>query len=901
MNAFLLRAGLITYFFLSPLFFPGLHAQLRLIPEPKKSEIYTGVFRFTAQTRIVPGNAEKFTVNELKKGIEQELHLQLKESSTSNSNSIEIRFLPDEHKRRSFLEKNRLDTAFPFGEEGYMLKVSSKKILLLAATHSGIFYACQTLKQLIVANSTDNTIPNLLICDYPDIPVRAWQDDISRGPIPTMDMLKEEIRTLSAYKLNFFTLYNEHVFQLEKHPGIAPADGINKQQIEELSAFAKNYHVQLIGSYQSFGHMEKTLSHPAYRHLAENNHIISPALEESYRFLADVYGEMVPVFSGRYFNINCDETFGLGEGKSKAMMDSLGMEGIYLYHINRLNTLLTPYHKSILMWGDIIAHYPDIIKKLPANITVMAWAYHAADNFENVVEPFSKTGVDFWVAPGINCWGNIFPDFRTAAINIYNMIRDGYKHHASGVINTSWDDDGLNFMQNNWHGFVWGAENSWNAPPSYPALEESNRERSQKYDRFNRHYAALFYGLPSDSLVHAMVDFSSLHQSGIREIERNGRFFEPVFPIHLDYVKPAERQNNIRLLKKLNQLMTMVETQKKVMKHHPESLDYLQLAMKQVAFTARKNMFRCDLYSFLNGRKTKNTPTMLKLTIDTLMGEAKTLQSAYELLWNRENRPWWLEVNMKKYKDLIKTLGELPYTCLINADSLISENGRKITMQSLFNEYPVVYTLETRDSSPEQKEYKGPFYIKEDAVINARVFHNGNYYATTTDTLIYHKGIGHLYKLNSEYSPYHPSYDGGGKMGLLDGRQGSASNLTSGRWQGYSGQNIDIELDLGNVQSVSSFSMGFFQNTESWVIFPRKVEVYSRNSLTEKYKLVTMLNNTIAPEVKGNLKQVLESGFTDLQTRYIKVVAYNYGKLPEWHRAGSSYDSMIFADEIIIR
>ena len=66
----------------------------------------------------------------------------------------------------------------------------------------------------------------MAIYDKPNIAVRAWQDDISRGPIPTMDMLKQEIKTLASFKLNYFTLYTEQVFKLESHPTIAPAEEV---------------------------------------------------------------------------------------------------------------------------------------------------------------------------------------------------------------------------------------------------------------------------------------------------------------------------------------------------------------------------------------------------------------------------------------------------------------------------------------------------------------------------------------------------------------------------------------------------------------------------------------------------------------------------------------------------
>ena len=878
----------------------SLNAQVMLIPAPKQIELKNSSFKIENNTKIVSHKLDTFYVNELSNSIQDELGIQLKKAKKAKHNSIEFIKVSTAIELEQVFTKHMLNAGFSMGNEGYILTIKPDGIKIISQTDAGIFYGIQTLKQIIIANRTGNAIPSIVIYDSPDIAIRGWQDDISRGPIPTMEMLKEEIRKMASYKLNYFTLYIEHVFQFEKYPDIAPKDGINKAQIEALSKFAKKYHVNLIGSYQSFGHMEKTLSKPKYQHLAENNHIISPALPESYEFLQNVYREIVPVFSGEYFNINCDETFGLGEGKSKFMVDSMGIDGVYLYHINKLNSMLKPFDKRILMWGDIIGNYPQIIDRLPKNITVMAWGYHAAENFEYAITPISEPGLDFWVAPGINCWGNIFPNFKATEINVYNFIRDGYKHNAKGVLNTSWDDDGLNLFQNNWHGLVWGAENSWNAPSSNSSNEKSNEERERIYNNFNRNFDAIFYGLMEDSLINDIVLFSKLHQSGIRDILRNNRFFEPVFPLYLDYVKKGKKEENINLLNRLNAINKRIVAVKSKVRINNITLDYFQFAIRQVEFSLRKNILRIELYHFLNG-ESNTSGSILKETIDQLVLEAQILQSDYALLWNKENRNWWLNINIKKYDDLIKDLNNLKYHCIITADSQLSEKGRKISIKSIFDDLPIYYELNKDTITQASLKYTEPFFINEDAKIMARVIEKGNLYPISIDNTIFHKGIGKLHSLNTNYSLYHPSYDGGGKYALLDGRLGNANNLRSGKWQGYSGQNIDIELDLGEMQAVNSFSMGFFQNTESWVIFPKKIEIYFKNSATEEYKLLKTIMNQIPPEEKGNLKHNYKAEFKDLETRYLKVIAYYYGKLPVWHHAGSKYESMIFSDELIIK
>ncbi len=876
----------------------NMNAQINLIPTPQQIEYKNSHFTISTKTKIVNRNVGSFYVNELMGCIEQELGLTLKPAKRGKKNSIELIRVKKEW--RVSLKENNLYESFDPGAEGYVLDISSKSVKILAQSDAGIFYGIQTLKQIIAANRIRNTIPGLVIYDYPDIPVRAWQDDISRGPIPTMELLKEQVRNMASFKLNYFHLYIEHIFRLDKHPGIAPEDGITKAQIEELSKYAKKYHVKLIGSYQSFGHMAKTLSHPNYRHLAENNHIISPALSESYHFLDDVYQEIVPVFDSEYFNINCDETFGLGEGKSKAMVDSLGIDGVYTYHINKLNDMLKRYDKKILMWGDIVSNYPSSVEQLPKDITVMAWGYHAAESFEYAITPISTKGLNFWVAPGISCWSNIFPNFHQTEINVYNFIRDGHKNNTTGVLITSWDDDGLNFFHNNWHGLVWGGENSWKAPSSPDSPEQSEKGRKALYRSFNKSFNKIFYGLEDGSLTNLIVEFSALHKSGIRDILRNSRFFEPIFPIHLEYITDTKKEANQQLLNQLDSLTCAIRTIAPRVEKNNIAIDYLEFAIRQVQFTLKKNLLRINLYRYINSNGEYSVAN-LKTRISELIEELEKLKSDYGILWNKENRPHWLDINLNRYDDLKIELANLEGYCIITPSEKLTAHGREIQMRSLFGDLPVHYTINEDTVNASSKRYDGSLFIKDDASIKARVVSDQKFYNISECNLIHHKGIGKLHKLHSTFSTYNPGYDGGGINALLDGRHGDPENLRSGRWQGFSGQNIDVEIDLGTKQSISTFSMGFYQNTHSWVIFPQKIEIFVKDIIADEYKLLKTITNTIAPETKGSLKHEYGAEFQDIETRYIRVIAHYYGKLPDWHHAGSNYESMIFADEIIIK
>ena len=856
---------------------------LKLIPVPKEVKITPGNFEFSKEIVIRVKNQNLPGLEDFVRLLATDL--QTKAMINGKGHSRVIRLVI------------RKDVGIK-SDEGYLLDILPGGITIAAKSEAGIFYGIQTLTQLITANRTGRTIPCLSIRDYPDIAIRGWQDDISRGPIPTLEFLKKEVRTLAAFKLNAMTLYTEHVFKLKKHPTLAPYDGITQEQIAELSAYAAKYHVQVIGNFQSFGHMEKILSKPGYQHLAESGHILTPAREESYQFMKEVFSEVVPAYSSPYFNINCDETFGLGEGLSKKMADSIGIEGIYGYHINRLNDLLKPYQKRILMWGDIAAN-PKIVALLPKDITVISWGYHDAPDFDYAIKPFSDQGLNFWVAPGVSGWGNVFPNLKVSTININNYIRDGYKLGATGVLNTSWMDDGLNFFENNWYGLVWGAEKSWNPPAAKDELAPAFVGMTDAMAGFDDAFDKIFFGTNDASVTSWMQSLSSLHQGKVRDIVRNSRVFEPLMPFYPEYVDDRQIDLNTDVLVKIDSLRALLPALEKEAVRNAGTLDYLAFALDEVRFTANKNIFRVELYRYLNRLDGAISAESLKTTLKILIHVSDQLKARYASLWKEINRDWWLDRNMEKFDQLNQDLRNVRGLTILSIADTLSPGGRCVRMRSALDNLPVYYTLDGTTPSLNSAKFSSPVYLMSDATIRARVIAEGREFPLVTDSLVMHKAIGRLFKLNSTWSPYHPAYDAGGKFGLIDGRLGDVKDIRSGFWQGYSGQDINVELDFGRIDTLHSFSMGFYQHTFSWVILPRQVDIYCSDDGVnyQKYKSLT---HDIPVDYPDPVTHRFQTDLDSLKTRYLKVVGVYYGPLPEFH-ASRGQESMMFADEIVIR
>jgi hexosaminidase len=209
----------------------------------------------------------------------------------------------------------------------------------------------------------------------------------------------------------------------------------------------------------------------------------------------------------------------------------------------------------------------------------------------------------------------------------------------------------------------------------------------------------------------------------------------------------------------------------------------------------------------------------------------------------------------------------------------------------------VYYTTDGSEPTLRSTRYAGPFEIDHSSLIRARVYVDRQPYPLTEKFVLIHKAIGRLYKLNSSYSRYNRAYSAGGQMGLLDGLRGS-ENFADGRWQGYQGQDLDIIIELQKPTSISNISIGFLQNSFSWILMPERVQIFVSND-PDKFVLAKEILNTVDPKEDGAIIKDFSASFPQLVTRFVKIIARNPGKLPSWHQSAGS-DSYIFADEIVV-
>ena len=769
-------------------------------------------------------------------------------------------------------------------DQAYKLIITRNSIRLEATTNTGLFYATQSLKQLyryaFLKNKGEVSLPCMTITDWPNFKIRAWQDDISRGPIVSMDYLKRLIPQMAECKLNAFSLYTEHTFKTKCHPDVAPTDAFTAEEIKELEDFCKPYHIQIIGNQQCFGHFEEILCNPFYCDLADTKWNLNPAKEETYKFLEDHLKEVARAYKSPYFNINCDETECLGQGYAKAYVDSLGAETVYYQHINRVNKILRPYRKRVMMWGDIADKHPEILDNLDNDIFLIAWSYDGRDDFNDFLLPYVKSGRKFFVAPGVSLSERVWPKHYEFKANIANLCRDGYRNGALGVINTCWDDFGESLTNCALFGLAYGAEMSWNATTTNDRNVDVN---------FTMH----FMGSLFETICKHLDELSEWTK--IDGIGKFSAMTEPMVPFYPALISDSIEALNHVAVEALTKLAKALENDKKTVKTNADLFDNALYAVHRMQWCANRNVARCQLYRTYNDPSEANI-TESKRMIKGLIASLHKLKNEYVKVWNIESRAYWLDVNMKKYDDIAKELQQLEYLPFI--ESINTEKAHPaVALRTLFGDKEIHYTDDGKKVTSNDSIYRRPIVLLWPCLVKAACFNDLGEAVYAERYFRYHLAMGRLKRLNSPAGNYRPEYSGGGDNALIDGNLGS-DDYADGRWQGFYGIDADLELDLGKYQKINALDIGFLVNAHDWILRPDVVEVYTSND-GKNYKPFKTF--TLKTEIALTGNHIFRERFetNNLSTRYLRIVVKNPGKLPEG-LPGAGYDSWIFMDEVMV-
>ena len=312
-------------------------------------------------------------------------------------------------------------------EEEYKLSVTTKRIDITAAKPAGLFYAFQTLKQLmprnVMAGVPDESIrewsvPCVEIADEPRFSWRGFMLDEGRH-FYGKEEIKKIIDVMAAYKMNRFHwhLTEDQGWRIEikKYPkltevgawrdskvcawGDVKPDGIRyggfytHEEIKEVVEYAKERFVEIIPEIDIPGHSQAAVaSYPEF--LAcdpENKHevwlsqgvssdVINVANPLAVQFAKDVIDELIELFPFGYIHLGGDEcpTYKWERNSDcQALLKEIGSEKYRDLQIHFYKQLLdhvaqkpAEQQRKLVFWNEVLHGNTESLGK---DITIMAW------------------------------------------------------------------------------------------------------------------------------------------------------------------------------------------------------------------------------------------------------------------------------------------------------------------------------------------------------------------------------------------------------------------------------------------------------------------------------------------------------------------------------------------------
>lgn len=303
------------------------------------------------------------------------------------------------------------------GDEGYHLQVTPEGIVVRAAGPAGVFYALQTLRQLLPAAIERSqevrghawTIPAVLIEDKPRFQWRGMMLDTARHMYP-VEFIKRFIDILALHKLNVFHwhLTDDQGWRIEikKYPKLTevgshreasplpaepeksdgkPYGGFYSQEhIKDVVSYAASRFVTVVPEIDMPGHSLAALAgypelgclggpYTVSTRWGVKKDVYCAGNEGVYAFMEDVLAEVLDLFPSQVIHIGGDEVpkdRWRHCAKCQELIKKQGLKDedeLQSYFVQRIGRFLKGRGRQLIGWDEILEG------GLPPEAMVMSW------------------------------------------------------------------------------------------------------------------------------------------------------------------------------------------------------------------------------------------------------------------------------------------------------------------------------------------------------------------------------------------------------------------------------------------------------------------------------------------------------------------------------------------------
>lgn len=408
-------------------------APISIIPKPTSVDPRPGSFRFNSHTSIAAEDGLGDLAHYLQHQLSPATGFYFPISGRRGTNTIELRI--DIH-------ANRL------GPEGYFLEVDKDRVLIHAANQAGLFYGCQSLRELLPADIFRKAkverpwdVPCVYIEDSPRFRWRGALMDVSRHFMPKEFVLKF-LDLLALHKLNTFHWHltddNGWRIEIKRYPKLTqlssstdfsamnptgatrsinqrPGGFYTQEDVREVVAYAAARHITVVPEIEMPGHSNAAIH--AYPELGNKQEIAAAGGDTKFmgatdnvynvedstiQFVKNVLDEVMELFPSKFIHVGGDEVWKepwKHNPRAQEHMKSLWLkneEELQSWFIKQFDTYLASKGRRLIGWDEILEG------GLAPGAAVMSWRgieggiAAAKSGHDVVMAPTSHTYLDYY-------------------------------------------------------------------------------------------------------------------------------------------------------------------------------------------------------------------------------------------------------------------------------------------------------------------------------------------------------------------------------------------------------------------------------------------------------------------------------------------------------------------------
>lgn len=285
-------------------------------------------------------------------------------------------------------------------------------------------------------------------------PFRGLQIDLARQ-MENPSVIRKIAEFGASLGYNALVLYGEGALEYRGHPECNTANALPQAECRALAARCQALGMELIPVIPALGHATYLLQSTGRQALDEHRRARPMVLDTpgndlcvsapaTYELLEALISEYCQLPGGRHLHLGGDESWNFATcPECREAAAAKGRGPLLAEHFNRLNAIVKKHGRKTMLWGDMLAYYPDCVERLDKDIVVCDWFYKPLEhdyeasiyNWRQIptLENLRNAKLETVACPrsDLNFWSE--------AKNLRTLSDHGERHGARGFLNTVWE------------------------------------------------------------------------------------------------------------------------------------------------------------------------------------------------------------------------------------------------------------------------------------------------------------------------------------------------------------------------------------------------------------------------------------------------------------------------------